>query len=140
MSDLLLWAGGIAAAITAVIIAAQKIARVLTDVTHGLLDWHLARVASEVRAALEPELTTIHHELRVNGGASVKDATNRLDRNVAHLTSKVNEFAEYQRGKNHDLLNKIGATAGLIQLLHADDLEKFGGRLLDRLEQIAEHD
>lgn len=91
---------------------------------------HFAHAVSEV---LQPELETINRELQFNGGSSIKDAVVSTNRTVHEIAEQMVEFKEYQRGRNHDIINALAATNGFIRLAHPEfNVEWDGG---ERREQ-----
>jgi hypothetical protein len=114
----LLTAGAVAAAISAVLGLIWMMLRAFTKIA-------APHFGQAVRDAIGDELRTIHAELRLNGGASLKDVVNATREDVRTLSKSYEEgrkraekFEAYTHDRNHDILNRLAVVSTRIDLYH----------------------
>lgn len=88
----------------------------------------LSRVIHPVTKDMKADIARMVAEFNPNGGGSMRDRIDRLDR-------KVSEFIEYQHTRNHDILNISTVLVAREQVRDAGEVPAPIAVDLDRLQR-----
>lgn len=71
----------------------KRIRKWMTTWEHFMEDWfgEEARPGVEKRAGVMERLATLDHELKPNGGGSIKDAVNRIEKKVKEIDNRLQD-------------------------------------------------